>query len=280
MKNLFTPNRLVFFEGAPGESFVPDSEKVTEHKSDEALKFQAKKAPESFEGTVEAYLTQIDADAKRFEDKAKEGKFFAFGNLGDSWIPSIDGLSKLLKGKVDSADGMYDKHVALREARCALHPVVTRLERYLKQAEGVTKQVDAFSWDRVKDFRASLGMKPVDMSDVLIRGDKFDIDSAASEKESLFDKEGRYFQYGNLGDNWIPLIDNLVGRYERKYSEATDASKKEGVIKEAKTEVGLAVHRLAEYLRRVEAKTGERDEQSWVALRGIMDKLKFDKVKS
>ena len=146
MKNLFTPNRLVFFEGAPGESFVPDSEKVTEHKSDEALKFQAKKAPESFEGTVEAYLTQIDADAKRFEDKAKEGKFFAFGNLGDSWIPSIDGLSKLLKGKVDSADGMYDKHVALREARCALHPVVTRLERYLKQAEGVTKQVDFSAW--------------------------------------------------------------------------------------------------------------------------------------
>lgn len=296
MENLFRPNRLVFFEGSekPKDYFVPDVEKVSEPKTEEALKPKTEKSPETFDNKIKACLASIDGEAKSYEEMAKkEGRFFGMGNLGDNWIPAIDELNELFKNKMDSVDGKDKKAEILRKARGVLLPVIRRFEKYLDFAEEQGSGFDADCWSTAVLLKESLGMK-VDRSKLAVREAKTNtevarrlkekIEVVASGYEKKFEQENWNFEEGqhSWGYNWVEAIDHLLDVHKWEYSPTFFSANKATVAKQVQNEMVPIINRLENYLRKVEAKTNNYSAvaTTWDDLEYIKTRLQLDfKVK-
>ena len=173
MINLYKPARLVYKEEP---SCIPtdvgcEISRLAEEEQVLATKLEMVRLRKAslqdgldelrFEANVTAQLSRVNDAAKHYLMLAQEEKkYFPYGNLGDNWLPALDGLIGLYEARFHPSVSSPNKALA-KKAITDISPLLKTLESYLIDAQMYTQManpdgtisIDENSWSVLKDFR-------------------------------------------------------------------------------------------------------------------------------
>lgn len=97
-------------------------------------------------------LSEINLYAVGYENAAKKGVFYTFGNLGDNWIPEIEKFINLHQSRIQKLKGARKQKLAGQMFK-DLKPMIGRVKRYIKGNPEGKKDTHALKviagWDKL-----------------------------------------------------------------------------------------------------------------------------------
>lgn len=224
----------------------------------------------SYEKQKRELMKNIGEFATDYEQEAKEGEYYDFGNLGDQWFPAIDDLFELSKKEFNSLKGKKKERFGRKTAK-ELRAVVDRVKGYLKNSmygrEDITSHEEVLKWEIALHSMEGERLSSFEQKKMgLLSG----IDRVASDYEKQAKEGNEWYGWGNLGDQWFPAIENLFEAYEKELTGVKGAEK-DRMKKEMMTDCASAVGRIKEY---VDANPEEgEDEISIATIKDLKSRL-------
>lgn len=245
-QNLFKEKFLVFVDTVPATS----------------------SAKETFSIQVETHLTMADTAATMYENQAPL-RYFKPTAIKADWLKPLQNAFLLYKDRLTKEPAR--KKAALKADMVKkMAARVKKLSRYISRATNNNYNVaDGKVKDTVDKMKEALFSAMTPQQKIKIR---FSQVKKFATKFENYEKQNPpvYYTWGNLGDGWIPLIEETIAIYKgwMKSNPKKRATIKANMLKNLKPQLA----RLKRYVTRADRYHKAKDVGSWADIK------KFDRA--